>query len=132
MPEVVRTVAEWTVFNVLTAMSQPSGGYRMVRYEDLCADSVGTIDRLAIEFASGERIRTPVFHSVSGNPHAIPDRRAPRRSRCRLDDQWRRELPSAVAATAAVLAWPAGRIVDAIAGRRSRTPRHVPVGWTLD
>ncbi len=115
---VMRTAAEWTVFNGLTALVRSADNYRQVRYEDLCADPESTLELLRAEFALNERRRPPVFHSVSGNPMRFSATNAGP-IEVKLDDGWRSELPLSLALTARALTAPAGLMVDAIGRRRS-------------
>lgn len=96
---VVRTSAEWTAINALTAIHAQLGArYRLLRYQDFVADPAAVVGEV-VDFL-GEPPREPRIsarrtvelgtdHTVAGNP--IRFARGP--LEVRSDDEWRTRMP---------------------------------------
>lgn len=109
---VLRTSAEWTAINALTAIHGPLGArYRMLRYQDFVDDPARAVGEV-LDFL-GEPSREPRIsarrtvelgtdHTVAGNP--IRFKRGP--LEVRSDDEWRTRMPRASRALVTALTLP--------------------------
>jgi len=109
----VRTSAEWTAINALTALHAPLGArYRMLRYHDFVADPRAAVSSV-LEFVGEptEHVRISARrtvdlgedHTVAGNP--IRFRRG--EIEVRRDDEWRERMPRRSKALVTALTLPA-------------------------
>ncbi|MCW6008136.1 sulfotransferase [Micromonospora sp. CPCC 205371] len=91
----------WNAYNLATDLLRRRGvPVSRLRYEDLVADPVGSVARLAefigapadpraLSFIEKEAVTLPVTHTVAGNPMRFDVGRVP----LHLDDAWRSSLP---------------------------------------
>jgi hypothetical protein len=109
----LRTSAEWTAINALTALhGRIDSRYALLRYRDLARDPRAAVrsvlDLLGeghrrLPFSAADTVLLGRDHTVAGNP--IRFQRG--ELRVRPDDEWRREMPAAGRALVTALTLPA-------------------------
>jgi hypothetical protein len=124
-PPVV-SAAFWTVWNLAARRLARLPGYLELRYEDLIADPVGSVD--AIRSMAGLRSPHPTLtagrvellpsHTVSGNPGRFRTGEVP----LRLDDAWRRDQLRRDRLVVDALTWPLARRYGYSTLRQSTDP----------
>lgn len=109
----LRTSAEWTAINALTALHASLGSrYRKLRYQDFVADPRTTVSNI-LEFvrepadharvSARRTVELGEDHTVAGNP--IRFRRG--EIEVRRDDEWRTRMPGTSRALVTALTFPA-------------------------
>jgi hypothetical protein len=109
----VRTSAEWTAINALTALHSPLGSrYRMMRYEEFVADPRRAVSGILefvgeptehVRISARRTVELGEDHTVAGNP--IRFRRG--EIEVRRDDEWRSRMPRRSRALVTALTLPA-------------------------
>lgn len=113
----LRTSAEWTAINALTALHSPLGArYRMLRYQDFVADPRAAVSSILefvgeptdhVRVSARRTVDLGADHTVAGNP--IRFRRG--EIEVRRDDEWRARMPRRSKALVTALTLPALRLL---------------------
>ncbi|MEZ5215960.1 MAG: sulfotransferase [Ilumatobacteraceae bacterium] len=122
MPQfgLMRTMRDYTIWNVTSALTSRSSGHVLIQYEELCQDVDAVLAPIAplVERSGAETDVFPEYHSVSGNPLRFKLKSPADLVVTPAKDEWRTDLDGGTRRIAQALSAPTRAFVTTYSALR--------------